>query len=57
LKDVEEGKQDNPKMIIYIMGYLPTILYGSERCTELTKYKSRFTGTEMRYFSKPEETE
>jgi allophanate hydrolase subunit 1 len=36
LKDVEEGKQDNTKMIIYKMVYLP-VFYGSQSCTELTR--------------------
>jgi hypothetical protein len=40
--------KNNTKMIIYKLVYLPTLLYGSESCTVLTRCKSRFSGTEMR---------
>ena len=49
------GKKEinnNTKIRIYKMVYLPTLLYGSESWTVLTKYESRITGSEMRYLRK-----
>jgi len=41
--------ENNNKMVIYKMVYLPMLLYGSESWTVLTRYESRIAGTEMRY--------
>jgi hypothetical protein len=49
LKNVEEGIKNNTKMIIYKMVYLPTLLYGSENWTVLSRSEIMFAGEEMRY--------
>jgi hypothetical protein len=40
---------NNTKMRIYTMVCLPSLAYGSESWTILTKYEIRITGAEMRY--------
>jgi len=40
---------NNTKMRIYTMVYLPSLLYGSESWKILTKYEIRITGAEMRH--------
>jgi hypothetical protein len=50
-----EGKKEinnNIKMRIYKMVYLPTLFYGSEGLAMLPRHESRITGAEMRYLIK-----
>jgi hypothetical protein len=47
LKDVEEKVNNNTEILIYTFVYFPTLLYGSEGWTVLTRCDSRVAGAEM----------